>query len=242
MSSLCQTRKHFFFFKQCFQTGISVCFVNLQSQVVLLHDTIQMEVDALRAAELTSQRGRPSLLIAESHLQFYLQHNFKVQDIAVMFGCSKRTIERRIAVMFGCSKRTIEWSNVWVFKENHRVEDSSNVWVFKENHRVEDSRNVWVFKENHRVEDSRNVWVFKENHRVEDSRNVWVFKENHRVEDSRNVWVFKENHRAEDENHRAEDVSLWTYCSRNVYYLKRVPILELQWLLLSYSDPFYFKP
>ena len=39
------------------------------------------------------------------YLQFYLEHNFKVKDIAHMLGCSKRTIERRMA-MHGLNART----------------------------------------------------------------------------------------------------------------------------------------
>ena len=66
------------------------------SQLLLVRDALEIEVDARRVRELTTQRGRPSLLIAKDHLQFYLQHNFKIQDIAVMFGCSKRTIEQRM--------------------------------------------------------------------------------------------------------------------------------------------------
>lgn len=76
----------------------------LLSQLLLVRDALEIEVDARRVRELTTQRCRPSLLIAEDHLQFYLQHNFKVQDIAVMFGCSKRTIERRMTE-YGLSAR-----------------------------------------------------------------------------------------------------------------------------------------
>ena len=51
-----------------------------------------------------SVRGRPSLLITAEQLAFYLDHDFKVVDIAKMFGCSKRTIERRM-MEFGMSSR-----------------------------------------------------------------------------------------------------------------------------------------
>ena len=75
------------------------------SQVLLDRDALEMEVDARRVTELTTRRGRPSLVIAEDH-QFYLQHNFKIRDIAVMFGRSKRTIvtERRMTE-YGLSAR-----------------------------------------------------------------------------------------------------------------------------------------
>ena len=49
-------------------------------------------------------RGRPSLLITAEQLAFYLDHDFKVVDIAKMFGCSRRTIERRM-MEFGMSSR-----------------------------------------------------------------------------------------------------------------------------------------
>ena len=76
----------------------------LLSHVLLPRDAVEMEEDARREAELTPQRGRPSVVIAQNHLQFYLQHNFKVHDIAVMFGCSKRTMERRMS-QYGLSVR-----------------------------------------------------------------------------------------------------------------------------------------
>ena len=51
-----------------------------------------------------SVRGRPSLLITAEQLTFYLDHDFKVFDIAKMFGCSRRTVERRMRE-FGMSSR-----------------------------------------------------------------------------------------------------------------------------------------
>ena len=41
-------------------------------------------------------KGRPSLPIEEFHIKFYVEYNFTVGQIADMFGCSKRTIERRM--------------------------------------------------------------------------------------------------------------------------------------------------
>ena len=71
---------------------------------MLVRDAVEKEEEARREAELTPQRGQPSVAIAENQLQFYLQHSFKVQDIAAMFGCSKRTIERRMS-QYGLSAR-----------------------------------------------------------------------------------------------------------------------------------------
>lgn len=42
------------------------------------------------------RRGRPCLPISEEQLLFFIQHNFKVAEIARLFGCSRRTIERRM--------------------------------------------------------------------------------------------------------------------------------------------------
>ena len=41
-------------------------------------------------------RGRPTLDIREEQLVFLLENNFKVRDIAALFGCSTRTIQRRV--------------------------------------------------------------------------------------------------------------------------------------------------
>ena len=44
----------------------------------------------------TRVRGRPSLNIPESQLNFLLSHSFTVTQIAQMFGCHRRTIQRCI--------------------------------------------------------------------------------------------------------------------------------------------------
>ena len=41
--------------------------------------------------------GRPALVIEEEKLEFFVRNGFRVEDIAIMFGCSKRTIERRLS-------------------------------------------------------------------------------------------------------------------------------------------------
>ena len=41
-------------------------------------------------------RERPSILISTDQITFDLQHGFKVSDIATMFGCSRKTVERRM--------------------------------------------------------------------------------------------------------------------------------------------------
>ena len=53
---------------------------------------IMCEVRARR-----SMLGRPALAIEEEKLCFYVDNGFRVEDIALMFSCSKRTIERRLS-------------------------------------------------------------------------------------------------------------------------------------------------
>ena len=40
--------------------------------------------------------GRPSLIVEEDKLRFFVDNGFKVADMATLFGVSKRTIERRL--------------------------------------------------------------------------------------------------------------------------------------------------
>ena len=42
--------------------------------------------------------GRPSLIVEEDKLRFFVDKGFKVADIATLFGVSKRTIERRLSL------------------------------------------------------------------------------------------------------------------------------------------------
>lgn len=41
-------------------------------------------------------RGRPSIQLEEENLRFLVETGFRVADIATMFGCSERTVERRL--------------------------------------------------------------------------------------------------------------------------------------------------
>ena len=47
----------------------------------------------------TQCRGRPSIDIYEEQLHYLLANGFKVTDIANMFGCSRRTIQRRMQTL-----------------------------------------------------------------------------------------------------------------------------------------------
>ena len=42
-------------------------------------------------------RGRPQVDIEEEQLRFLLEHHFKIKDMVAMFGCSSRTIQRRMS-------------------------------------------------------------------------------------------------------------------------------------------------
>ena len=60
--------------------------------------------------------GQPMLTIEEDQLSFFVDYNFKVKDMALMLGCSKRTIEIRLsAYVTGPMKRAL---NAGVIKIN----------------------------------------------------------------------------------------------------------------------------
>ena len=42
------------------------------------------------------RRGRPEKEIGEPQLQYLMDHGFKIKDVSAMFGCSRRTITRRL--------------------------------------------------------------------------------------------------------------------------------------------------
>ena len=54
---------------------------------------IQSEEDQQRRVRV-SKVGQPALEIEEEKLKFFVDNGFRVEPIALMFGCSKRTIER----------------------------------------------------------------------------------------------------------------------------------------------------
>ena len=51
-------------------------------------------------------RGRPFILIFENHLLFLLEHGFTTRQMAESFGCSQRTVERRMQE-YGISVREV---------------------------------------------------------------------------------------------------------------------------------------
>ena len=63
----------------------------------LLHSVIAIReavLDNLMEAE--RGRGRPTIPILRSHLEFYIEHNFTIKQISQRFGCCRRTVERRM--------------------------------------------------------------------------------------------------------------------------------------------------
>lgn len=66
---------------------------DLLHSVIAIRDTLS---DLLESNYHQARRGRPTLPIEESHIKFYVENNFTVAQIADLFSCSKRTIERRM--------------------------------------------------------------------------------------------------------------------------------------------------
>ena len=66
----------------------------------LLVDAMRALLQAMTADRdevVISQRacGRPRLNIEEEQIQFLVESNFRIVDIAAMFGCSSSTVQRR---------------------------------------------------------------------------------------------------------------------------------------------------
>ena len=53
-------------------------------------------VALMRSEEVRSACGRPEIDIPEEQLSYLVEQNFRTNDISTMFGCSRRTIERRM--------------------------------------------------------------------------------------------------------------------------------------------------
>ena len=57
---------------------------------------VRADYDKLLYFQVIRSVGRPALPIHESQLKFLIDNDFKVSDIAGLFGCSTRTIQRRM--------------------------------------------------------------------------------------------------------------------------------------------------
>ena len=78
---------------------VAFCLANIVQCIEQVHD------ENIRSTVTGRAMGRPSLVVEEDHLWFYVDHGFRVQDMALMLGCSKRTVERRLH-MYNLSTQT----------------------------------------------------------------------------------------------------------------------------------------
>ena len=81
---------------------------------LLLDSLIQVSNALLSEVEGSDRRRRgcPSFQISEEQLLFFIQHNFKVTEISRLFGCSRRTVERRLRE-YDISARS-NYSRMWM--------------------------------------------------------------------------------------------------------------------------------
>ena len=63
---------------------------NIQNLLLLMESDLQQSTYLRR-------RGRPEIPIQKDQIGFLKDEGFKIADIASMFGCSRRTIERRLS-------------------------------------------------------------------------------------------------------------------------------------------------
>ena len=64
--------------------------------VQALKELITVMIAAWEESQTRNRKGRPRIEIAEHQLSFLIERGFKVKDIAAIFSCSRRTIERRM--------------------------------------------------------------------------------------------------------------------------------------------------
>lgn len=76
--------------------------------VAALLELVQL-MDSMIEEEEIQQRGRPRIVIREDQLCFLLENGFRINDIASMFLCSGRTVERRMAEL---SMRASDFSDI----------------------------------------------------------------------------------------------------------------------------------
>ena len=65
---------------------------SLLNSLVSIRDCLMNEIES----NARRSKGRPTIPINESHIRFYLDYNFTIKQISDLFGCSRRTIERRM--------------------------------------------------------------------------------------------------------------------------------------------------
>ena len=64
--------------------------------VQALKELITVMIAAWEESQTRNRKGRPRIEIVEHQLSFLIERGFKVKDIAAIFSCSRRTIERRM--------------------------------------------------------------------------------------------------------------------------------------------------
>ena len=66
----------------------------LMMQLRSLQSSLIKREEQRKLETANRQRGRPMISVTSSQVLFYLEHGCKINDIASLFGCSRRTIER----------------------------------------------------------------------------------------------------------------------------------------------------
>ena len=64
----------------------------LLESLVLVANAVADEIEQRQLR----RKGRPCISISEEQICFFFEHDFKIVDIAKLFGCSRRTVERRM--------------------------------------------------------------------------------------------------------------------------------------------------
>ena len=84
--------------EQVLQYGVMVIEVSDERFDIVIGSLRQLIVAMKDESELGTlrQRGRPEINIGEEQLAYLLEQGFRTKDISTMFGCSRRTIERRM--------------------------------------------------------------------------------------------------------------------------------------------------
>lgn len=65
---------------------------------LLLESLLQVTSAIASEAEQSELRrkGRPCIPISEEQIRYFVEHGFKIVQISKWFGCSRRTVERRM--------------------------------------------------------------------------------------------------------------------------------------------------
>ena len=65
---------------------------SLFQAILRIREAVNAEVEE----NTLQRRGRPSIPISENQILFLLEHGFTIGQMAASFGCSRRTVERRM--------------------------------------------------------------------------------------------------------------------------------------------------